>query len=370
MTNEEGQSKTISFLRFPLIVGVVVIHSHYTEVIIDGTNFMKSGDLPVYSLISYLCSEIISRVAVPLFFLLSGFLFFYKTVAFNGPTYREKIKKRIHTLLVPYLFWNVTVLGILFLSQAFLPDLMSGSKKLITDYTFSDWLWSFWNTDKINPPAGHTMYAMPVCYQLWFIRDLMVVVLFSPLVYFFLKKLPLYTLAVLGGLWLWDDGYFHITGLNITAFFFFSAGAYFSIHRTNIVRKVEPFLSVSAVFYILLTLVDLYTREQMWNAYIHRIDILVGIVLALAVTAHFIKKGKWKVNPFLSDSSFFIYAYHGMPLALVFKFFFKLLHPHTDGLMLLLYVASPTLVILFGLYLYYLLKKYLPGLTALITGGR
>lgn len=370
MTNEELQSKTIRFLRFPLIVGIVMIHSHYTELIIDGKDWMKEVNLPVYHLISYFFSEILARVAVPLFFFLSGFLFFYKTTTFNRTIYGEKLKKRIRSLLVPYLFWNLAVIAILFLSQTILPGLMSGNKKLIWDYTFSDWFWSFWDMDKVNPSPVTNLYGMPVCYQLWFIRDLMVTVLFSPLIYWLIKKLPYVILIVLGGLWIGDDRYFYSTGLNITAFFFFSAGAYFSIHRKNFLEKVSPFFSLSAVLYGLLTVIELYTRKEAWNESIHRFDILVGMVFMLALSAHFIEKGKWKVNLFLSDSSFFVYAFHGMPLALAFKFLFKLTHPHTDGLMLTLYFLSPTLVILSGLYLYYLLKKYLPKFTALITGGR
>lgn len=166
MTNEELQSKTICFLRFPLIVGIVMIHSHYTELIVEGNDLMKDANLPVYNFISYLFSEILAGTAVPLFFFLSGFLFFYKTATFSRTIYEEKIKKRIRTLLVPYLFWNLAVIAILFLSQTLLPGLMSGNKKLICEYTFSDWLWSFWNMNKVNPSPDNTLYGMPVCYQL------------------------------------------------------------------------------------------------------------------------------------------------------------------------------------------------------------
>ena len=38
MTDEELQSKSIDFLRFPLIVGVVLIHAHFSNVIMNGVN--------------------------------------------------------------------------------------------------------------------------------------------------------------------------------------------------------------------------------------------------------------------------------------------------------------------------------------------
>lgn len=78
---------------------------------------------------------------------------------------------------------------------------MSGKNKLIVDYSISDWCWAFWNTNMINPLAVHTE-AYPICYQFWFIRDLMVVMLLSPLIHFLLAKLRQYAILCLGAIWL------------------------------------------------------------------------------------------------------------------------------------------------------------------------
>ena len=90
--NEELQSKTISFLRFPLIVGVVFIHSMFKSVIFNGVDVMQTGSFPFYTTIAYLFSEILARIAVPLFFFISGFLFFYKT-PFNTHFYIQKFQR-------------------------------------------------------------------------------------------------------------------------------------------------------------------------------------------------------------------------------------------------------------------------------------
>lgn len=60
----EMNSKIISFLRFPLIVGVVIIHSA-----------CKTGNVLADSL-SVLFSDIIAKVSVPCFFLISGYICF------------------------------------------------------------------------------------------------------------------------------------------------------------------------------------------------------------------------------------------------------------------------------------------------------
>ena len=105
ITDSELQSKTIDFLRFPLIVGVVLIHSLLGSVSIQGQQMMAGGDFSLYSNVSYLFSGIIARIAVPLFFFFSGFLFFYRL--------RRDIWQcpflRVHAVarrLVPFRFCN------------------------------------------------------------------------------------------------------------------------------------------------------------------------------------------------------------------------------------------------------------------------
>lgn len=367
MTKNEVQSETISFLRFPLIVGVVLIHSQFEEVVFHGVDLMKNGNFPIYTVASYLFSGILPAIAVPLFFFISGFLFFIKTTSFTLRSYGGKLKKRAKTLLLPYLFWNIVVIAFYFLSQTLLPELVSGRQKWVGDYTLSDWIWAFWDTSHINP--GITLKGFPACIQFWFLRDLMVVMLFSPIVYFLVNKLGWYAVIGWGLLWFLKIE-FPMVGFSTTAFFFFSAGAYFSIHRKNFVELMQPFLFPSAVLFIMLVGIQLGCREESWCGYIYQLNILAGLVFAITLSAYFLEKGKWHVNSFLADSSFFIYAYHAIVLIFVIKLLFRLIQPHTDGMVLAVYIVSPTVVILIGLFFYYILKKYLPKAMGLITGGR
>ena len=358
-TNEEILSQTIAFLRFPLIAGVVLIHSVLDEIAIKGVSIMPPDGHWFYDNISYLFSGIFAHIAVPLFFFISGFLFFYKTPAFTKEVYGRKLKKRVHTLLIPYIFWNFAVALLIFLSAVFFSGLKSEAGMEVFDYTFQDWLWAFWNYDGYHP----------INVPLWFIRDLMVVMLFSPLVYWLVKKLKQYVLIVLGICWI-ADFWFTLPGFSITALFFFSFGAYFSIHGINFAVKGQSYWWQTGVLYLLLSLVVLALREYEWCTYLKNISILIGIFCAVSLTAHFIGKGSWRVNKFLSESSFFIYAYHGMFLALVVKAVCNALHPQGDAMLLLVYFLSPAIIILAGLGAYYVLKKYLPRTTAFITGGR
>ena len=297
-TNEEILSQTIAFLRFPLIAGVVLIHSTVNDVVIKGVQLIPPDGHWFYDTISYLFSDIFAAVAVPLFFFISGFLFFYKTEAFTKEVYAKKLKRRVHTLLIPYIFWNLAVALLLFLSEIFFSGLMSGVHKALHDYTFQDWLWTFWDRKHIDGVGDGNL---PICYQFWFLRDLMVVMLFSPLVYWVVKKLKQYVLIVLGIFWV-ADFWFTLPGFSIAALFFFSFGAYFSIHGINFAVKVQSYWRQTGVLYLLLSLTVLSLREYEWCSYLLQINILTGMFFAVSVTAHFIGKGAWRVNKFLSES--------------------------------------------------------------------
>lgn len=104
--------------------------------------------------------------------------------------------------------------------------------------------------------------------------------------------------------------------------------------------------------------------------YARNLSMLQGIVIVLIMSAHYIETGKWHVNSFLSESSFFIYAYHGMVVALLAKIGLLLMPEITSGWMLADYFLSAFLTVAIGLMIYYYIKKYMPKFTNFITGGR
>lgn len=363
---EELQSKTISFLRFPLIVGVVLIHTNLCDIVIGGKPMFDPASYPVSEAIRYFCSNVLSRLAVPLFFFISGFLFFYKTTDFNWATYINKLQKRSRTILMPYIFWNLVVILFFFLVQRFMPELTSGRNKLISDYTFTDWLYAFWDSSLTNTWEDG---KMPINYPFWFIRDLMVVVLFSPLLHWILKRLGYYPVLVLGLCWFFG-WWFPVTGLSIAAFFFFVAGAWFSVFQKNFVEVFGRLFPYSFIVYLFVAAGALWAHESEWGGHLVRLSILVGIPFFVSLSARCIHAGRWKASAFLASSSFFIYAYHALPHAFVQKYFVKLLSPHSEIALTILYFCCAIVTVCIGLGIYALMKRYLPRVTAVITGGR
>ena len=119
-------------------------------------------------------------VANTLFFLLSGMLFFNGIESVKGCY--PKMKKRVHSLLVPYLIWNV----IFILWYDVLQNLPG-----IGGYINSDMVGSLTKNGLLD--ALRVLYWEPANFPLWFVRDLMIMVAVSPLLYYLIKYLKWFT---------------------------------------------------------------------------------------------------------------------------------------------------------------------------------
>lgn len=360
LSNNEILSKTITFLRFPLIIAVVFIHTGLDRVNIGGKILVSKGQFPLHDMLNQLVSQELARIAVPLFFFMSGFLFFRQS-EFSLSAYKTKLKKRIRTLLIPYVFWNIAVLFLFFQTQTFLSSMTSGMNKLITEYTLSDWFGVFWNHRE----------GMPICYQFWFIRDLMVVILCSPLVYGIVRYGKVASVIFLGLLWcfgLW----FHIVGFSITALFFFSFGAWFAVSKNNFIVKFKPLRLSFTFLYLLIIVADTFCKyhELHHLSFLHNIGIIIGLIAVISWTAYGIESQKLKCSTWLAGSTFFIYAYHGMPIAFLTKYWVKQMQPASELTMVLGYLVIPLVVVGLGLVFYHFMQKVFPRFTGFITGGR
>lgn len=167
------------------------------------------SNVPFYANLRLLISDLIATIAVPLFFLISGYLFFIGVKSFSLKVYRNKIKKRIKTLFAPYMIWNIIYIIFFLMAQIFFSNYMSGSNKLILDYTIKDWIRAFYD--------GCDGY--PMCVPFWYVRDLMVVILLSPLLFFLIKKINYLSLLLFGICWLFENKTI-INGFSFTSVFF------------------------------------------------------------------------------------------------------------------------------------------------------
>ncbi|MBI0400169.1 acyltransferase family protein [Cyclobacterium marinum] len=348
--------KVISLL---LMVMVVFLHSY--NIIVS----FNSGNININSGVNFFIQEFIShgvtRIAVPSFFFISGYLFFLN---FNGKiqSFLNKFKSRIKSLLVPYLLWSAWGLIFFFLLQSFPQSKNFFANELIIDYTFGEIL--------------NTLFLNPLPYQLWFIRDLVMLVVFSPIIYWLINKFKIAPLILFFILWI---GVFHFNVFIFTyeSLFFYSLGSYFSIFKSDLLLVKRTQNRFFILFFLWITILIIKTIIA-YNDYntvllliLLKISILIGIVVLWSLY-DVLMKNKLKPNSyilFVSSFSFLIYAFHEPILIMMKKGVFYVLGI-SNSIALVNYFLSPIITIIISVILGYVLKNQTPSFYKLITGGR
>lgn len=160
----------ITFLNVTLTFMIVVLHAKSPE------RFgLSIEDYPIINAISMLC-----RIATPLFFFVSALLF-HKGCSFCD--LERKYRSRIHSLLIPYILWNVIFVAIFFI----LTHVPVFSSKM--------------NIGPILNSPQEIVLAILNSYHtdLWFIKNLMCYTLLAPvfLILFCNRRLTFFSLTLL-----------------------------------------------------------------------------------------------------------------------------------------------------------------------------
>jgi len=348
----------LDLLRFPLIVGVVFIHAYETSVGFAGGAIGSSQGSPVGDFIRNLISQGLARVAVPLFFLISGFLFFRHFSA-TLPAYGAKLRTRLHTLLIPYLFWNLATLAVVALAQA-LPasaGFFSGKSLPIASYGPGDYVDALFGIGR-----------MPIAYQFWFIRDLMLLVLAAPLVFLGARFQPRLGILLLALGWVLPFWPLSMPAADAALFFFLGAAVALQGWSLFVLDNHARWLLPA---YLALALADAALAQQGVGVYLHSASIVVGMGAALCLSGPLARSGRlrqWLL--YLSGASFFVYAAHEPVLTIARKLAYKALQPTSTPAVMLLYFAIPLGVIGVLVLVQALLRRTLPGLARVINGGR
>lgn len=350
-------SDRINVLRFPLIVGVVYIHAYGTKLNLAGASIGVNKSGWCVDFFRDLISQGFARVAVPLFFLISGYLFFHG-FSWSLDNYKIKLHSRVRSLLVPYIFWNLGTFIIYAIAQL-LPltsKLLANNHPIYLQNNIFDFL--------------NTIFGLsidPISYQFWFIRDLMVMVILVPILHLMLKTIPVLFISTLALLW-----YFELWPLFIPAALaalFFSFGGFLSVKKINLFKFDKWGVQLS-ITYIILLLLNVLTKKHEFNLYIHNLSIIFGIFTALYLSKFLCaNQNLKKLLQWLSSCSFFIFAVHEPSLTIMKKLTYASIKPETNIMVLSIYVIIPLIVISISILLFMLLKKVTPRFLATI-GGR
>ncbi|CAN5262582.1 acyltransferase family protein [soil metagenome] len=359
-------SRAVSVARIVLIIGLVFLH--YDRFPNARMSPFDGFDDDFHPLATWVSSTVLFMLfsAVPLLSMVSGW-FFFSFDHISIAALARKIIARMRTLYVTLVFWNALVLISLFgLYHAF-PQLPIFG---LTNISFANARW----LDYFNAVFGATKH--PVAFQFWFVRDLCVTVLVSPLLWLALKRAPWVGVLVLGTAWLAGShlGVFFRTDVP----FFFYLGAMVRMRPT--LRLDLPWNTTLLLAFVYVALaglralapefVDFADGAPRWLDVATRAMRIVGVLACWGLVCRLAATGLGaRIAPY-GGLSYFLFATHWPLIEFVKAGSWQLMPAETDAWMLVHYVASALITVSISLGLGAALAQVFPGVFAWMNGGR
>ncbi len=385
----EKDSKLISSLRLPLAVMVVAIHAYIS---LAGWSYYElqnqclGSNVAQFFMISL--SHVLCHIAVPIFFLISGFLFF-TNFGIDGQTtldyFKKKLLKRIKTIFIPYILW-IFLYVVYTALLGYKEVLKVGLFEWLNDHGGISMLWCsrFWNLDRVDFWGQPALSSAPYLLPFWYMRDLMVCIAMTPLLCFFLKKRNQIQMAVVG-MGIISLLYFTQTSLLVPGFtslslFYFGLGSFLSLWGKSLIESFSHYkIFVRILFFVLLIAeIALDGHNTTIGNYIYPFFVVSGVafVFNTQITS---KLNKWGGQKY----SFFIFAFHIFILSTVEAVLSKVILLMTglqitnnnisfaDNypiLIILIFLLKIVFTVLISMTIYQIINKYCPRVCNLLCG--
>ena len=270
-------SNKIKYLNLFMSVLVILIHSINNDTLIEQV-FNQNG--------------FIGQIAVPYFFIVSGFLFFNNVYSINDVI--EKIKKRIRTILFPYFAWNVIYYFLNVLVKKDVYFSIIGLYDAAINHTYSSFM--------------------------WFLYQLILIVFITPLLYYILKNksftvmgsILLCILVLIG---------FEFRFLNIDSVIYYFLGGIVSFYVSNkdkeLINKkniIYPFFL--SIFFIIVK----YLIHKIAFLYYFELLSIIMLRISLVVFVFYLFDFIFKYirTPKILENTFVLYLSHYMVLRIIF----------------------------------------------------
>ena len=375
-----GYSECINFLRFPLAILVVFVHGFGPEIDVSELHANGLNGLAVYDYIKLFFSVVISSSAVPIFFIISGYLLFKKVEVYNMSVYFSKLRKRWYSLVVPYFSW--IVLFILWILMFKVGGILLHGKPWtgILDYLRENgylhmfWDSSIWN-ERITWFGIKIHNSGPVLLPFWYMRDLMMMVAFSPIIYWFIKKISFLFIVLLLVIYTFDLSVSWISNTFSSASLFFSIGAYFALKKqdfTEVLWKWRYLICLTAIILMAYQTYSGSTRGDNISKMIYPWLVIFQSFAFILISSKLCEYSKlYELCIKLARTSFFIYALHPFILNYVITITTKMM-PRGDTwyVMSFNYFISPLVCVGICIGIFCLMQKFLPGILKVMVGER
>lgn len=347
----------IKVLRFPL--AVLVVYIHYAPFQRVDLWALTAVDRPITTTLYTLFSFLVGSVAVPIFVAISGYLYFIKIGNnFSRAQYIKQSRKRVYTLAIPYLGWIAItwIAGIIY-------------NLIKYDTTFTQLLSETWQN------LYYILWAGPLYFPFYFIRDLIVLSLLAPLWHWLIKHTSWVWLVA--SLLLYFSPIELFTGLSTRLLFYYSLGAFFGIKGYKELTISRPLGFIS----ILVTMVaaSVYIIKPVASAWhtpsLKLFEIALIVVLLFGLQGTDTTKPPFAWCKKMGIYSFFIYSTHQIYIINFARGFQERILTHfpaplDDLLNVVTYITFPLAIVAILVAVYKIWAKVAPRSLSLLLGGR
>ena len=177
MTVDQNISSRINLMRIVLISGIVFVHVPHNPAT---SPFLGMNGL--FDWLRVFIGDSLFRIGVPCLSAISGYLLFQRGhEAFDYP---KVLRSKAKTVMLPFLLWNCGLLLLVLAVQrlgigiGYFPDLWAASLREIASYALAT-------------------EGLPINLPLYFLRDLVVCIILSPLLALLVRRYAALTLSVL-----------------------------------------------------------------------------------------------------------------------------------------------------------------------------
>lgn len=290
-------SKKISFFSCLGTFMVLLMHSQDKNGICYGLT----------SWLYFIFVELFANSAVPIFFVISGLLFF-KEDKLSDIDIKKKIRKRFFSLGIPFLC--ATVFYILFCLLLYIVPFARNYVNGDIFYELRGNFFSIINRCFINYPN------IPIAGQLWYLRDLLIIVVCSPLLMFLFKSR--FRCCFLFVLFLFAS--FNCSVSLYSSFFWFSLGGI--IHFINVdwvlKRKKSKYIIIALfIYWTILIIFHIYNIDIPF--YCKLLILCFRVVLLWYSYDIFELKLLKKYIPRISPYVFFVFLFHQPDINIIRK---------------------------------------------------
>lgn len=343
-------SHSIACVRFPLVLSIIFLHAYTASSVGHGMYFKALYPFSIW----------LGETGVPAYFFISGLLMFYST-----KSYSQKIKSRLGSLFIPYMLWNSLFLLVYVLLWGVGFDVKINYKSL-ADYGIIDIIRAYWDRGSWDDGNG-----MPVLTPMWYVRNLMILYLISPFVYYAIRTTGLLIPIVAALFWMTT----HTVAYSLQTLTMFFLGAYFPICAQDPIKFWRRYKRLLLLAFFLIGLCDMSLHQFITldlpydiNQPIHRLSLIFNSFIIVLWLGNFMYEKGWRF-PSLSEAAFFIFCTH-QPLIAVIRAVTNRFPQWSDYAHILIYFITVFVVTLVCYGLFWILRRYAPWFIRISTGGR